>query len=483
MALATALHRVVLADDARVQHVFHAHELAHLALHEPAHGDAGPLGDDLGDVLLVDLLLQHLLLGLELVQALRLLRDLGVEVAHGAVAELRGRLEVALALGLLGVGARHLEPLLERRGSRRWRPSRSASARPSRRAPRPASTAPRRSRRAAAFDWLVGLLGQRRLLDLELADPTLDDVDLERHRVDLDAQARRGLVDEVDGLVGELAGRDVAVRQHRGRDQRGVLDADAVVHLVALLEPAQDGDGVFHRRLADEHLLEPPLQRGVLLDVLAELVERGRADHAQLAARQHRLDHVAGVDRALGATGADDRVQLVDEGDDLAVAVDDLLEDGLHAVLELAAVLGARDHRPDVERDEPLVAQALGHVALDDATREALGDGGLADAGLTDQHRVVLGAARQHLDDAPDLLVAADDRVELALAGVLGEVAPVLLERLVLLLGVLAGDAVAAAHLLERAEHGVVADAEARRRSPTPPVTSLMARSRCSVER
>ena len=128
----------------------------------------------------------------------------------------------------------------------------------------------------------------------------------------------------------------------------------------------------------DEDLLEAPLERGVLLDVLAVLVERGRADHAQLAAGEHRLDHVAGVDRALGAAGADDRVQLVDEGDDLAVAVGDLLEDGLHALLELAAVLGAGDHRADVERDEALVAQALGHVALDDAAGQALGDGGLA---------------------------------------------------------------------------------------------------------
>ena len=249
-------------------------------------------------------------------------------------------------------------------------------------------------------------------------------------------------------LSGSWRAGDVAVRQHRGGDQRGVLDAHAVVHLVALLQPAQDRDRVLDRRLAHVHLLEAPLERGVLLDVLAELVERGRADHAQLAARQHRLDHVAGVDRALGAAGADDRVQLVDERDDLAVAVDDLLEHGLHAVLELAAVLRARDHRADVERDEALVAQALGHVALDDAPGEALGDGGLADAGLADEHRVVLRAARQHLDDAADLLVAADDRVELALAGVLGEVAAVLLERLVLLLGVLAGDAVAAAHLL-----------------------------------
>ena len=110
---------------------------------------------------------------------------------------------------------------------------------------------------------------------------------------------RRRLVDEVDGLVGQEAPGEVAVGQHGGRHERGVLDAHAVVHLVALLEPAEDRDRVLDRRLADEHLLEAALERGVLLDVLAVLVERGGADHAQLAAGEHRLEHVAGVHRAL----------------------------------------------------------------------------------------------------------------------------------------------------------------------------------------
>ena len=114
----------------------------------------------------------------------------------------------------------------------------------------------------------------------------------------------------------------------------------------------------------------------------------------------------------------------------------DLLEHGLQAVLELAAVLGAGDQRAEVEGDHALVLERLGDVALDDALREALDDRGLADAGLADQDRVVLGAAREHLDDAADLVVAADHRVELALAGELGQVAAVLLERLVAVLGV-----------------------------------------------
>ena len=54
---------------------------------------------------------------------------------------------------------------------------------------------------------------------------------------------------------------------------------------------------------------------------------------------------------------------------------------------------------------------------------QALDDGGLADAGLAEQHGVVLGAAAEDLDDALDLVCAADDRVELAFAGQLGQVA------------------------------------------------------------
>ena len=74
------------------------------------------------------------------------------------------------------------------------------------------------------------------------------------------------------------------------------------------------------RRLAHHHRLEAPLERRVLLDVLAVLVERGRADAAQLAARERRLEHVGRVHRALGRAGADQRVQLVDEQDDAARA-------------------------------------------------------------------------------------------------------------------------------------------------------------------
>ncbi len=116
---------------------------------------------------------------------------------------------------------------------------------------------------------------------------------------------------------------------------------------------------------------------------------------------------------------------------DAAVALLDLGENGLQPLLELAAVLRAGEQRADVERPDRPILEPLGDVAADDPLREPLGDRRLADAGLADQDRVVLRAAREDLDHAPDLLVAADHRVELPGLGLLGQVAAVLRERLV----------------------------------------------------
>ncbi len=71
---------------------------------------------------------------------------------------------------------------------------------------------------------------------------------------------------------------------------------------------------------------------------------------------------------------------------------------------------------------------------------------------------IVLRAAREHLDDAANLFVAADDRIELAAARKLRQVAPVFLERLVFGFGILIGDALRASHLREHLENPILRD-------------------------
>ncbi len=266
-------------------------------------------------------------------------------------------------------------------------------------------------------------------------------------------------------MSGKKAVADVAVRKRGRGDDGRVFDAHAVMHFVLFLQAAKDRDGVFDVGLADEDNLEAAFERGIFLDVLAVFVQRGGADGAQLSAGQRGLQHVGGVDGAFGRSGADQRVQLVDEENDLALRVFDFFEHGFEAVFELAAIFCSGQHRAKIERDHALVLQRFGHVAGNDALGEAFDDGGLADAGLADEHGIILRAAREHLDDAADFFVASDDGIELAAAGLLGQVAGVFVQGLKLGFGILVGNFLRAADDGERFQNRVVSRAVARRGS------------------
>ena len=449
------LDRLVLPDNALVQMLLEMRKFLDLALHQARDGNAGPSCDDLCDILFVDFFLDQ-----PGSPARRRVARLGLgkflfQRGERSVLQFGDLVQVVLALGFFDLEPGLLDLRLD--GSELF--------------DRALFALPLRLQGVALVAGLgqfllqplqpvargrVGLALESLALDLELHYAAVDLVQLDRHRFLLGAQLGRRLVDQVDRLVGKEAVGDVAFGENRRGHQGGVLDADAVMDLVAFLESAQDGDGVLDARLIDHHRLEAALQRGVFLDMLAVLVERGRADAVELAPRQRRLEQVGRIHRALGRARADHRVQFVDEQDDLAGGLLHFLEHGLEPLLEFAAEFGARDQRAHVERDEAAVLESLGHVAGDDTLGEPLDDGGLAYARLADQHRVVLGAAREHLDHAADFLVAADDRVELARRGHLGEVASVALERLVGRFRIGRSYALVAAHLLQRLHQLVV---------------------------
>ncbi len=250
---------------------------------------------------------------------------------------------------------------------------------------------------------------------------------------------RADLVDHVDRLVGQLAVVDVARRELDRRLDRVGRVLDLVMLLERRAEAGEDLDRILDRRLVDVDLLEAPEQGPVLLEMVAELLVGGRADAADRPARQGRLEQVRSVHRAArGRAGADHGVDLVDEQD----RVGQLLELGHHRLqplLEVAAIAGAGEQGAHVERVDHGFLEHLGHVALDDLARQALGDGGLADAGIADIERVVLRAAAQDLDGTVDLGAAADQRVDPAAQRLLVEVDGELLEGALILLLALFG--------------------------------------------
>ena len=343
--IAHGLDGVVLAHDAAVEFLLQVEQLLLLALGHFLDRDAGPVRDNLGDVFGVDFLLDHGAVALKLVQTFLDFLVLVLLLLDEGVADFGHTCVVAFALGLLGLEVQLLDVLLVLL----YLLDLGLLGHP--------LGAEALLGLAQVGELLVNLLElvlvslalDSLTFDFELHDGSCGLVECLRHGVALQAQLRGGLVDEVDGLVGQEAVGDIAHRELHGGDDGLVFDADAVVILVALLEAAQNGDGGHLVGFVDHDLLKATFQGLVLLEVLLVLVESGGADGAKLAAGQGRLEDVGGVHGALALSGAHQGVDLVDEEDNLAVGGGDLLDNGLEALLELALILGTGHQGAHVE--------------------------------------------------------------------------------------------------------------------------------------
>mmetsp|Transcript_31818 Transcript_31818/g.90369 ORF Transcript_31818/g.90369 Transcript_31818/m.90369 type:complete len:220 (+) Transcript_31818:1333-1992(+) len=209
------------------------------------------------------------------------------------------------------------------------------------------------------------------------------------------------------------------------------------MHLIGLLEAAQDQEGVRCGRLIHHDGLKPALQGGVLLHILAVLVQRSGTNALQLATGKGGLHQVGDVKppattaSAAHGTSAHEGVDLVNHQDDAWVSLALCNELG-YAALELATLLGSRHEQPHIQGQDALVQKELGHrvpvgvSAPDNGISQALGDGGLSDSRLSQQDGVILCATSQDLSHALHLLLAPEDRISFSLLHILVEVTAVL---------------------------------------------------------
>src|SRR5579875_52141 len=181
---------------------------------------------------------------------------------------------------------------------------------------------------------------------------------------------------------------------------------------IPFLNAKQNLDRLRFVRRRNFNRLEPPFQRAVALNGLPELRERRRAAALNLAARKGRLQNVRRVERTLRRTGAHQGVQFVDK-DDGVLRLHQLFHDGLQALLKLAAVFGSRNNQRKVKSKNSFVSQEGGNVAFRNPFRQPFNNGGLADAGLADQHRIVLRPAAEDLNHALNFILPPDQGVEL----------------------------------------------------------------------
>ena len=259
-------------------------------------------------------------------------------------------------------------------------------------------------------------LGGGLVLALQLLDLLLQVADVGGHALRVDHVLGAGLVDQVDRLVRQEALGDVAApRACTAASIASSVILHLVVRLVARPQPLQDRDRVLLRGLVDVDRGEAALQRRVLLDVLAVLVERRRADDC-ISPRASAGFIIVEASIAPSAPPAP-----------ITWWISSMKTITSPCARLISSITAFRRSSNSPRNFEPatiaamssastrFVLQVLRHVAGDDLLRQALGDRRLADAGLADDHRVVLRAPVQDLHHAPDLVLAADHRVELAL--------------------------------------------------------------------
>src|SRR6266516_1114523 len=307
----------ILTYNSLGEQFFHPDEFLDFAFKHLGNRNAGPLRDDFGNVLLIDLLLEHALVLLQLLETRIRILELPIELLKASVTDFGHTRVVALTFGLLLLDVRLLDLFFDRTN----RLNQFFLALPAQLHPG--------GLLAELTQFLLNqgqtltragivFLTQRLALDFKLDDLPFHGINLHGHRVDFNAQTGGRLIDEVNGFVGQETVRDVTVGQHGGREDRGVLDLHAMVNLIPLLQAAQDRDRIFNGRLTDVGFLEAAFQRFVLLDIFLILAQSGRANAAQVTARQRRLQHIGGIDGALGPSGSNKRVKLVDKKNNFA---------------------------------------------------------------------------------------------------------------------------------------------------------------------
>ena len=107
-----------------------------------------------------------------------------------------------------------------------------------------------------------------------------------------------------------------------------------------------------------------------------------------------------------------------------------LTDERAQALLVLSAIGRARQQPDCIERQQPQVAHREGHTPLRDPQCQPFRNGGLANAGLTDERGVVLPLSKQNVDGARDLLIPAADDLQAASACVGGEISREAIQRL-----------------------------------------------------
>ena len=168
--------------------------------------------------------------------------------------------------------------------------------------------------------------------------------------------ARSCFVQGVDSLVGEHTVCGIALCQFDTSLNGFVTICHVMMVFVALFDIAKDLCRFFCSSGLYEHLLETAFQSSVLLDGIAVFVESRCANALYGTPGKSRLHDVGCIHASRSRTGTNQRMDLVDEDDDVRILLE-FLQQGFDALLKLSAVFCSGHDTCHVETYYALVEQ------------------------------------------------------------------------------------------------------------------------------
>lgn len=272
-ALRNHLERVALPDHAAIERIGEIEHGGEFVLEHPADGNAGPVRDHARDDARIDARQDQRRVALQVGETRLQFR----QAREALVARGRRRIDRFALLAQRGPQREQFVDHALFLGPARFEP-----------AERIAFAGERRfDLRGARADIHADIRFARDDLrfHVERLDAALAVLDLRRRRMLADRDARAGGVEQRDGLVGQLARGNVAMREPHGRFDRLVEQLHAVMAFEHGRHAAQHAHGLRLVGFVNLHHLKAPRERGIFLDVLLVLRPRRRADGARRRAR------------------------------------------------------------------------------------------------------------------------------------------------------------------------------------------------------
>ena len=136
-----------------------------------------------------------------------------------------------------------------------------------------------------------------------------------------------------------------------------------MMRFVFITKPHEYLHGLLRRRGIDSHRLEPAFQSGVLLNIFAVFVKRGRAYGLHFSSGQHGLNYISCVYSAFGSPCAHQSMHFVYKQYYVARFFQ-LVYSPLKPLFKFTAVFCARQHACKIQSYKTLVFKVFRHAAL-----------------------------------------------------------------------------------------------------------------------